>query len=71
MDTTVTARKNAMQQNDWPNKLMEPFKHVMNELTTKQGVVIRQNYNTPLALRNSGEMTTAVILIVVPKTIEK
>lgn len=40
-DPTVTAVKNAIQQNDWTNKLTEPFKHVRNELTTKRGVVIR------------------------------
>lgn len=41
-DPTVTAVKKAIQQNDWTNKVTEPFKHVRNELTTKRGVVIRR-----------------------------
>ena len=40
-DPTLRAIEEAIQKNDWTNKMTEPFKHVKRELMTKRGVIVR------------------------------
>ncbi|XP_042236985.1 uncharacterized protein K02A2.6-like [Homarus americanus] len=40
-DPTIRALEDAIAKNDWTDKLMEPFKHVLEELTSKRGLVLR------------------------------
>ncbi|KAG7164230.1 hypothetical protein Hamer_G020742 [Homarus americanus] len=40
-DPTIRALEDAIAKNDWTDKLMEPFKHVRAELTSKRGLMLR------------------------------